>query len=139
MKKGSVLPFILLAIAGIVVYFIYSNYSKTPNQKTRDVAASIFKYPNSTWSQKDAKNICVLPIAECTQPVAINFSSDDGWGVVYNYYKTYFTQRGWKTNSEIITSIPTSIIFQKLDDLCTVTLEEQNEDRFTFTVACPNS
>ncbi len=138
MKKGSVLPVVFLLIAGMLIYFVYSNYAKTPNQKTRDVAASIYKYPNSTWDQKDAKNICILPTNQCTQPIAINFSSDDGWSSIYNYYKTYFTQRGWKTNSEMITSVPTSIIFQKSDSLCSVALESKSEDRFAFSIACPN-
>ena len=138
MHKGSVLPFILLIITAVIIYFIYANYAKIPNQKTRDTAASIFKYPNSTWSQKDAKSVCILPTSQCSQPIKINFSSDDGWAPVYNYYKTYFIQRGWATNSQIVTSLPTSIVFQKNEDLCNVALESLNVDRFQFTISCPN-
>lgn len=147
MRRGFILPVIVLAVIVGVGYYLFTKYSKTPNQATLDATQAIYKYPNSeSWQIDPHTNVCLQPQAPCDQPVDIIFSSNDSWPAVYNYYKAYLTDYGWDTNSTVYTSIPTSIIFEK--GQCQIALEPDKPFNFLsdkapsppykyiFTVTC---
>ena len=140
MQRGFIgtliLLLLLIATAG-VLYYVYVNYTKTPNEKTIKVANSIYKYPNATnWEIKESKNFC-FTLGGCVQPVRILFETQNEWGSIYSYYTPYMSQSGWQTNSSIVTSIPTSVVFTR-SDKCQVSLENHNELKYSFMVSCPN-
>ncbi len=134
---GTLILLILVAAAAGAIYFMYTNYAKTPNEKTTKVAAAIYKYPNSSsWEIKESKNFC-LTVGGCDQPIRILFESQNEWGTIYSYYKTYMTQSGWTSNSFVLTSIPSSAVFKRADK-CQVAMENHNELKYSFTVSCPD-
>lgn len=138
MRKGFILPLLMLLVVGGICYYIFITYARTPNEKSKKTANDIYKYPTSTWQIKESKNLCLNPAAPCSQPVEIIFDGQEGWSTVYGYYRTYFSQRGWTTNSEIVTSIPTSIVFNNPQDQCQIALESIASDQFRFRVSCPD-
>lgn len=142
MKKGLVGILILLALLGAVVFalaYIYQNYSKSPNTNTQKVAKSIIKYPTATsWVESESKNLCLLTAGGCSQPIRILFETPNEWGSVYAYYIPTMTQAGWSTNSSVVTSIPSSVVFTRSKDGCKATLENHNELKYSFTVVCPD-
>lgn len=135
---GTLIIIILLAASAGAIYYIYINYAKTPNEKTIKVANSIYKYPNaSSWEIKEAKNFC-FAVGGCSQPVRILFETQNEWGSIYSYYMPYMSQSGWATNSAVLTSIPTSVIFTR-GDKCTVAMENHSELKYSFMVSCPDN
>ncbi len=129
MRRGFILPLIVLVILVAAGYYMFIKYSRTPNAKTTATAESIYKYPNSTdWKIKPHQNVCLNRQATCIQPVDVIFTTNDQWSVIYNYYKSYLIDYGWGTNSTVFTSIPTGIVFKK--DTCRVDL--QPEKPFNF-------
>lgn len=132
----------LLAFAFIVLvllggyYFILVN-RKAPNKKSTGAASAIFKYPNaSAWNIDSSPRFCfILDFDNCTIPVKINFESGDNWVSVYNYYKTLLVSQGWQTNSIIITSIPSSVVFTN-DLNCSAELSPLGKTQFSFDLFC---
>jgi hypothetical protein len=142
MKRGFIglIVFILFlaAIVGIG-FFIYQNYSSTPSETTRKVARSIYKYPNATtWQEEDSKNVCFLDPKGCAQPVKIFFETPDSWGILYGYYLSAMSQAGWKSNSMVVTSIPTSVVFTRTQDNCQISMENHSDIKYSFTTVCPD-
>ncbi len=147
MRRGFVLPIIILLFVVGVTYFIYAKYSKSPNEKTMQTASTIYKYPNSTsWEIKPHHNLCVNPKDSCVQPADIIFTTNNQWAEIYAYYKSYLIDYGWETNSTVYTSIPTGIVFEKED--CKLFLQPAEgvnflsdkaakpPYKFTFSVTC---
>ncbi len=135
---GTIIFLLILAILGAIGFFIYQNYSSAPNANTKKTAQSIYKYPNATtWQEEDSKNVCFLD-PKCSQPVKIYFETPNDWGTLYSYYIPTMAQFGWKTNSNVVTSIPTSVVFTKGTDGCKATLENYSDIKYSFTVVCPN-
>lgn len=135
---GTIILLLLLAAVGGAIYYIYTNYAKTPNQKTIEAANSINKYPDATsWEIKEMKNFCLQP-GGCDQPVQIMFETPKEWGSIYHFYISDMTNYGWETNSSVLTSIPTSVIFTKRDG-CKASLENHNELKYSLTISCPQT
>lgn len=129
MRRGFIVPIIILAVIVGVGYYLYSKYSKSPNKTTTDTAQSVYKYPHSdTWEVKPHHSVCLQSKTPCGQPVDIVFSSNDSWQTIYNYYKSYLIDYGWATNSTVYTSIPTSIVFEK--EGCQISLD--SDKPFSF-------
>lgn len=142
MRRGfasTIILFVLIAVVASVLYYIFTNYSKIPNDNTQKTAKSIYKYPNATtWVKEDSKNVCFFATNGCTQPVRILFETPNEWSSIYNYYVPAMTQAGWQTNSSVVTSIPLSVVFTRVTDGCKATLENHNELKYSFTISCPN-
>lgn len=142
MKKGLIGVIILILFLAAVVgigFFVYQNYSSVPSQATKKVAKDIYKYPNATnWVMEDSKNVCFLDPKGCAQPVKIFFETPDTWSTLYGYYISAQRQAGWKTNSNIVTSIPTSVVFTRDKDKCQISMENHSEIKYSFTVTCPD-
>lgn len=137
---GSLVFLIFLAIIVGIGYFIYQNYSSTPSEATRKAAKSIYKYPNATtWQEEDSKNVCFFDPKGCSQPVKIFFETPDNWSGLYGYYLSAMTQAGWKTNSNIVTTIPTSVVFTRDKDKCQIAMENHSDIKYSFTVVCQNT
>lgn len=138
MKRGYA-PFLIfwvvfLLIIGAIGYYVWINYSKTPNESTTKLANSIFKYPSSTlWEIKQSKNLCIQ-ITECSQPINIFLETPDNWSNVYNYYDSYFKENKWDTNRAVITSIPDNVVYTK--NLCKIVMENHNDIKYSFAVTC---
>lgn len=140
MLRGSALFIIVfLILVGSIAYgayYYYTNYSQTPPKITTDTANSIPKYPDAkTWQIIPTKNVCFMKGGDCSQPVTISFSGPKEWPIVYGYYKTTMQNYGWSTNSIIVTSIPTSVVFTKTFGKCSTTLAPKN-GAYTFIVSC---
>lgn len=134
---GTIIVLILLIATAGALYFVYTNYAKTPNEKTLKVAGDIYKYPNATsWEIKESKNFC-FQFGGCAQPVRILFETQNEWNSIYAYYVPYMTESGWATNSTVLTSIPSSVIFTR-SDKCQIAMENHNELKYSFTVSCPD-
>ncbi len=125
---------ILLAILTGAGYYIWTNYSKTPNELTTKTANAIYKYPNSTyWKQEISKNLCLSTVS-CAQPIKIYFETPNNWGDIYSYYTKYFNSLGWKSNTAIVTSVPSNTVFRK--DSCKIVMENHSDIKYSFTIAC---
>lgn len=145
MKKGSALSLIITLVVlfalAYAAYYFYKNYSQTPNKTTKDTANAMFRYPDAKkWEQTEAKNICLFKGGDCAQPITITFESVASWSEVYGYYTKYMPTRGWVTNSSVVTSIPTNVVFNKAQGNCKAALEPKSESGgiYTFTIACAN-
>ena len=145
MKLGFVLPLILFLMLAIAAFFVYSQSTVTPPQITIETAHTIVKYPNSqSWEVKDGQSFCPFRIADCSKPpVNIKFSSADVWSSVYGFYVNALKDSGWSTNTRIITSVPTSVVFTS-DTNCQATLKPDSKftgdtaaDKYVFIVSCP--
>lgn len=145
MKLGFVLPLVLFLMLAIAAFFVYSQSTVTPPQTTIETARSIIQYPNSqSWEVKDGQSFCPFRIADCSKPpVYIKFSSEDTWPSVYGYYVNGLKDSGWSTNTRIITSVPTSVVFTS-DTNCQATLKpgskftgDTDVGKYVFIVSCP--
>lgn len=137
-KRGSALVLVFwLIFFGVLAgagYYVWTNYSKTPNESTKKLANTIFKYPSaSKWTIEEAKNLC-LSTKSCSQPVKIYFETNNNWNDIYGYYTAYFANLKWATNTTVVTSIPTSVVFKK--DLCEIVMENHGDIKYSFTVVC---
>ena len=111
MKKGFIMPLVLLTILAFAAYYLYKNYAESPNTATVQTAENFLKYPRALdWQLKSNRNFCLQKEA-CSQPISITFTSLDTWNDVYVFYKGQLTQRGWQTNTAVITSVPSGAIF----------------------------
>jgi len=138
MKRGSVLVLVFwlvfFSVLGGAGYYIWTNYTKVPNEATKKLATSIIKYPTATtWNVEEAKNLCVQADG-CAQPIKIFFETPNSWGQIYEYYVTYFINLKWKTNTNIVTSIPTSVVFTK--DKCEVSVNNHSDIKYSMNIVC---
>lgn len=116
MQKGLIGTIIFFIVIGAAGYFIYSfvlGQNTAPNQTLKDSVGAIPIYENTqTRNVKYLKDICIIPNDPCTHNAHISFSSKDPWENIYFFYRKEMEKYGWQTNSIIVTSIPTSIVFQ---------------------------
>lgn len=141
MKFLLTLLIFLLAISAGIYYFVQKN-QVAPQQSVIVVAEEIPKYPNaSSWEINVGKKFCVKSFFNCGSDVPILFSSKNSWPDIYNYFRLEMDFFSWKTNSQIYTSIPGSIIFTK--ENCQAELSPNhklNSDTttgtFNFQVSC---
>lgn len=152
MRSGFILPFLLLALLALAGYYALTISAVYPNKKTQETAQAIPKYASSTsWQIINDKSPCLFNFNNCqTPPSKITFNSLDAWASVYNAYRTNMGDFGWKTNSRVVTSIPTSIVFENEQD-CTAEIGEnktvfKERDResinksydYLITIVCKN-
>ena len=130
MKQGSVIPLLFLLIIGLIGYWIFINFSQTPNPRSNETAKTIYKYPRANyWEFSEQKNLCILPQG-CLQPTIVSFATNDNWPNVYLYYKQTMINFNWTTNSQIITSLPSSITFDKNN--CQAHLRQYKPSKFAI-------
>lgn len=138
----------MLAIIGGVTYFLFDKYSQLPNEPTRVRAQAILKFPYAlSWQIKNSKNVCVFSKNICNQPITIVFSTQRDWPEVYKFYRQQMESAGWKTNSLIVSSIPTSIVFTnnfnceaeltKYDPVTNI-ISKPKDNQFEFSLVCPS-
>lgn len=140
---------LFLALITIIAFYFYDKYSKSPSKETQIAAQTIPKFPlSANWQIKDIKNICLPGFGICSQPTNIIFESQKSWGEIYSFYREQTTKDGWVTNTRVITSIPTSIVFTNPGG-CTAELstykpitnivKRPQSNQFKFAVVCPQS
>jgi|SRR3989344_78923 len=144
--KDFIFLIIFLTIVGIATYFIRSKYSISPNEQTQKTAKLIPVYQNSkSWEIKNQKTVCLLNFANCTNPSAkIAFFSVDNWPSIYQFYKSKMSEFDWQTNSQIVTSIPTSVVFENSSNCQAEVVQDQGglikmkDDlkKYLITVTC---
>ena len=146
MKTLLIFIFTSALIVGISFY-LFNKYSKAPNELTQYTSQNILKFPDATnWEIKNNRNICIPGPDTCIQPTIIKFGSQKDWREIYSFYKDLMQKSGWKTNSSILTSIPTSIVFtndvncraelSSYKPIASVIQKPQN-NQFKFSVTCP--
>lgn len=135
MRYLLAIAFVVLVLLGVYYFFLVNK--KAPNQKSINEASTIYKYPNSSsWNIDTSARFCfILDFENCHIPVKVNFESNDNWVSIYNYYKTQLISLGWQTNSIIITSIPTSVVFTN-DLNCSAELSPSDKSQFSIDVFC---
>ena len=144
----TLLIFILTsALIVRISFYLFNKYSKAPNELTQYTSQNILKFPDATnWEIKNNRNICIPVSGTCIQPTIITFGSQRDWREIYFFYKDQMQKSGWETNTLIVTSIPTSIIFTNKDSCKTVlstdkplinTFKKPQNNQFKFSVACP--
>lgn len=149
-KNGFILPIVILTVFASIAYVAYTALAHYPPESTKKVTMSIHKYPkSSSWEHKDRKTLCMPKYVSCTEDVHVSFTTTDNWSSVYGYYKSQMNADGWTTKGQILTSIPTSIVFVNPYE-CEVTLskqknklfkqnsQEQSSNDYMFTVSCDN-
>lgn len=152
MKSGFILPFLILGLLVLGVYYLLTFSAIYPNKKTQETAQAIPKYATATsWQVINNKSPCLFNFADCINPPSIiSFKTSDTWGSIYNAYKTNMGDFGWKTKSRIVTSVPTSIVFEN-EQSCTAELAENktvfkernresetNSYDYKFKIVCKN-
>jgi len=118
MQRANILITVFwIGLFTALVYMIYDNFSKYPNEKSKSTTTIIPIYPNnSLWQISNEKELCFYYITKCTDPASvITFNTTDYWSSIYNFYITKLKETGWQTNSSVLTSIPTSIVFIRSD------------------------
>jgi len=124
---GSLVIIIFLALAG---FFIYSKSLAVSSDKTQKAAQSIPKYPNANLWEISNKSFCLFNISTCkNSSTKIKFRSDQPWNTIYYFYRESMKHTGWSTNSLIVTSIPSSIVFANTAD-CQADLQEVSNFQF---------
>lgn len=132
---GILVSLIVFAALAGALYYIWLNYSKVPNEETKKTALSIVRYPKaSVWDVRDSKNLCLFATDGCDQPVKIMIETPDEWASLYNYYTTYMKTHGWSSNTTIVTSIPSTVVFAR--GKCQAVMANHNELKYSFTVVC---
>lgn len=150
MKKGLIsFPILILGLIVLGGYYVVTYSSVYPNKKTQETARNIPKYSDiSSWQIINDKQPCLLNFGGCqTPPSKILFKSEDIWPNVYNAYRKNMGDFGWTSNTRIVTSIPTSAVFENKEK-CTSELYEdtsiftRKDDKthhfYVFTVLCKN-
>lgn len=154
-KKGFILPLIVLGVLVLTGYFAFQTLSKPPSSKTQEAAKSILKYPGAkNWEISDKKSFCLFSSYKCSPPSHIIFETNDSWSKIYGWYSENLTNYDWITNSQVLTSIPTEIIFTKnptKDINCQAYLRKYSEsllekikrnlkeNLYIFTISCPEA
>lgn len=130
MKSGFILPLLLLGSAAVAIYYLLAFSAIYPNKKTQETAQAIPKYAAATsWQIINTKSPCLFNFNNCRIPASkILFRTVDSWPVIYNTYITNMGDFGWKTNSRVVTSIPTSIVFENGQNC----VAELTEDKTVF-------
>jgi len=151
-QKGFIGLLILIGITCIAIFIIKINFSKMPSQKTIQVANSITHYPKvNNWQIIEKGTFCFNP-RQCYPSVKIIFETNDSWANIYGWYNQRLTGNSWNTNSQIFTSIPSSIIFFNYSPEylnCQVDLDKNSKTLFllnsseqmnsySFNVTCPD-
>ena len=126
---------VILGILSGIGYWAYNNFASPPSLKTKDAAKSIPKYTSvQEWTIKDHKSLCVSK-TDCNPPIIITFTSSTGWSEIYSFYINSMKAKGWSTNSSVITSTPTNVLFAQ--DECDASLiKSQDSNKITITVTC---
>lgn len=147
--KSVLVLLLTLAVGAAGFYYLFMKYAKKPNQITQDTAKIIPVYPNAkTWQLKNSENFCFFAPGVCLQPVKIDFQTDDDWTSIFGYYRSELVKEGWRTNSLVMTSTPSSINFVNDDD-CKLELVQTKplldfykktpNISYVFSIACPQS
>ena len=145
MRKGFIVPLLLILIATYAAYYLYKNYAKTPNAQTTEASQNFLKYPNAqNWTLKNLKNFCIQK-ERCSEPITITFESYDAWNQIYVFYKEALPQYGWQTNSMVLTSIPDGAVFTNSQNceaylsknsIGFLGLQKQDNGKFSIKVTC---
>jgi len=112
LARDKIITFIFIVIFLWLVFSFLDKYSKFPSANSEAAALQIPKYPKLTdWQISNQKKLCFYYITRCKEPASIiSFSTSDVWSSVYSFYKDTLAQASWQSNSNIVTSIPSSIV-----------------------------
>lgn len=145
--KAFLIFILTSALIGYASLYLFNKYSTIPNQQTQAVAQNINKFPQSTsWQIKNSKNICTPGTNPCSQPTNIIFESQERWDDIYSFYNSQMQKSGWVTNSKILTSIPSSIVFTnsasckaELSSYKPISnaIQKPQNNQYIFAVTCP--
>lgn len=115
--RDKIISFAFIAIFLWLLLYTLDKLSKSPSANSEAAAYQIPKYPNSqNWQISNQKKLCFYYITRCKEPSSIiSFTTLDIWSSVYLFYKDSLTQKGWQSNSNIVTSIPSSIVLTNSD------------------------
>ena len=109
--KSIALLLLVLVVISVIGSRLHPILFRKPPLKTQSVANNIFKYPKATkWQIKSTKSFCIIP-EDCSPASLIILETNDQWAQIYSYYREYMPQYGWLTNSQVYTSVPSSIVF----------------------------
>jgi len=113
LRAGIILPILLLVVFGYAINFANDKFSKFPSEYTQKAATYIPRYPmSSAWTVSNEKKLCLYYLTRCTESASvITFATQDAWGNIYSYYRQYLQGAGWASETRIVTSIPTSVVF----------------------------
>ena len=138
---------LFLALITFISIYLFNKYAKAPNELSQKTSQNIIKFPDATnWEIRNNRNICLSGSDPCIQPTIISFDSQKDWVDIYYFYKGEMKENGWETNSRILTSIPTGIVFtneancraelSSYKPIANVVKKPQNH-QFKFSVTCP--
>ena len=145
MKSGFISLLVTIIVLFGAGYYVYTKSQVTASEKTHFYAETIERYPLVNSWQIRRTSFCLLGNKKCIDPpTKISFSTSDSWKTIYTFYTKEMTRREWSTNSEIITGIPTSVVFDNKNN-CEASLEEDTSvqilnqtegSRYLFVVKC---
>lgn len=112
--RSLLTTFIILSAIGATSYFFVQKNQVLPTQSMVTVAKDLPQYPNATsWEVDVNKKFCVESFFECGNTIPVTFTTQNSWSDIYSYYRKQMIYDNWKSNSQIYTSIPGSVIFTK--------------------------
>ena|SRR3990167_48696 len=115
-----------------LVFYGLNKFSKFPSANSEAAALQIPKYPKLTdWQISNQKKLCFYYITTCKEPASlISFTTPEIWSSVYTFYKGSLAESGWQSNSNIVTSIPSSIVLTNTavikNAICEVIISPKN-------------
>lgn len=153
-RNGYIIPILFVLALGALFYFVNEKHSKEPNRYSREITSNFNPYPNSTsWQVTNSRKICIFYLNKCDEvPSVITFKSQDEWITIYQFYKKNLVEEGWQTKSDIVTSIPSSIVFgsityfenvvceaiikQKGRNASNLLIDPEETDEYIISVTC---
>ncbi len=149
MKHGFVTFFIFVLVCtgiGYVIHLLISTPPKNFSIEIQDASAAIPKYPGAeSWTFEPRRKVCIIRNAPCSDSAVIDFTTTNHWPEVYFFYKDNLKTFGWETNSQVVLSLPQTILFAN-NFGCQALLEQhspllqiskkQEIPKYRFTVSC---
>lgn len=143
--KGIIVLIVILGLIAWGVTYVYNSNKRLPSLKSISTAEEIYVYPDATyWTINKEPSFCFTwDFQGCQPPAVINFQSNAPWPTIYQFYREIMVKQGWKTNTVVVTSVPTSVVFEDERVNCEAILlparnlwGEIEGVRFKFNVTC---
>ncbi len=147
LKAGAILPVFLTLTLLVVAYVSYTKIEKYPNSQTQNTAKLIPRFPDSDkWQISNSKSLCFYYLTGCKAAVStISFTTRTPWTDIYWFYRQNMEKLNWQYSSNIVTSIPSSMVFDNKNLFqgydCQATLvqnkaQSNDSNSYTFSVSC---
>ncbi len=137
-RQGFITQIILLLIIISAAILINKLFAKEPNRYSQQAVKSVAQYPNSiNWQVSNKPKLCIYYLNRCHQITStITFNTHDRWADIYMFYREKLNLYGWQTKSNIVTSIPTSIVLKNeilFDEaICELVAKEKGRNLFNI-------